>query len=41
MWKLKDEDNAGLITPEMAGINDNVHKSDDLQKKWLLRLVEE
>ena len=36
MWKLKDEETARLLTHEMAAINDEVTKADDIQKKWLL-----
>ena len=36
MWKLKDEETAGLFTHEMAARNDEVTKADDIQKKWLL-----
>ena len=36
MWKLNDEETARLFTREMAARNDDVTKSDDVQKKWLL-----
>ena len=36
VWKLKDEETASLFTHEMAAINDEVTKADDIQKKWLL-----
>ena len=36
VWKLKDEEAVRLFTCEMAAINDNVTKDDDVQKMWLL-----
>ena len=36
VWKLKDEITARLFTHEMAAINDEVTKADDIEKKWLL-----
>ena len=36
VWKLKDEEIARLFTYEMAARNDDVTKTYDIQKKWLL-----